>query len=903
MFKSLLTDLRNYKTYLFFLILGLAVHTVLAQQYTLSGTVKDSLLVPLEYANILAVPDSTSNKVKFSITDKTGFYTLNLDPGIKYTITASHLGHEPQYAKVISIGENSMQNFIMLSKTSQLDQVNIEYTPPVSIKSDTISYRTDAFVTGEERKLRDVLKKLPGIEVDRDGNVTANGKPVNKVLVENKIFFTGNTKMAVNNLPANAIDRVDLLDNYTDVAMLKNSQNSEVLAMNIRLKEDKKQFWFGDLDAGGGAKDRYVVHPTLFYYSPESTFNFIGDFNNTGSKSFTFRDYVDFEGGYSKLKKQSGSYYKISNDAFSKYLKNEDYKAYTNQFGALNVRRSLSPTTDLAAYVIVNNATSESERNITNSYLDNTTPFTEDRVTINQFQTFFTIGKITLDYDPSTDEDLALSTVFKITNSTNTGRINTASIYENNTIDSESNLKEVGLNLDLRYTRKFSKNHTATLEADYSFNTDKPLTEWRTDQEILQGLIPLETDSVYTILQTKKMDVYTANAVAKDYWVLNENNHIYTTLGSQLAFSNLYTRDSQLLSSGVLNNFDSAGFGNDFKYQFIDNFIGLEYKFKLGVATFKPGVFYHFYYWNTRQYNQNTTRNTNLLLPQFNTDFKFSNGNKLEIDYNLNAQFQTVEQLASRYVLSSFNSVFKGNEDLSHDLYHLISLGFSKFSMLKGLNYSLRVSYNKKEKQFKYVTQLDGIESINTIILFERPEDSWNVFGNISKRIYRLRFKVTGYLNYNNFYQLLNSEINKNKSKTVMARAGVSTHFKTWPNVELEYSKNISRYQAIGRKTTYTTGTLSAALEYDFLKAFIFKCDYELDRFQNKDDGVNNTFDNANASLFYQKENSSWGFELAATNIFDTKYRQRNSFSNYLISDSKTFIMPRIIMFKVIYKL
>ncbi|WP_141675522.1 TonB-dependent receptor [Formosa haliotis] len=766
----------------------------MAQQSTLSGTVKDSLQIPLEYANILAVPDSSSSKVRFSITDKTGFYKIDLDRGITYSITVSHLGHVPQYAQVTTVDVKYVRDFSMPVQTSQLDQVDIAYTPPISIKSDTISYRIDTFVTGEERKLRDVLKKLPGVEVDRDGNVTANGKRVSKVLVEDKTFFTGNSKLAVNNIPADAIARVDLLDNYTDVAMLKNLQNSEVLAMNIKLKADKKQFWFGDLEAGGGIKDRYVVHPTLFYYSPESTFNFIGDLNNTGVKSFTFRDYIDFEGGYSKLKKQSGSYSKLSNDAFSRYLKNEDYKAHTNQFGALNVRRSLSSVTDLTAYVIVNNATSETERNTTNAYLDNDTPFTEYRVNTNQLQTFSTLGKITLDYDPSSQEDLALSSLFKLAHSSNTGQINTNSIYDSNTIRSESSLDQVHLNLDLRYTRKLSSSHTATLEADYSFQNDKPLTEWRTDEEILQGLIPLQTDSVYNILQTKKMNIHTANAVVKDYWVLNKNNHIYTTLGSQLAFNDLYTNDSQLLSNGGLNDFQTSGFGNDFTYQFIDNFIGLEHKFQLGKATFKPGVFYHFYYWNTSQYKQATTRRTNVLLPQFNTEIKFSNGSSLELDYSLNAQFPNVEQLASRYVLTNFNSVFKGNDHLGHELYHRVGLTFLKFSVIKGLNYYVSASYNKKEKQFKNVTQLEGLESVNTTILFDRPEDSWNVYGNIAKRIKRLQFKLVGHFNYSNFYQLLNAEINKNSSRTIMAKASLSTHFTSWPNIEVGYSKNISLY-------------------------------------------------------------------------------------------------------------
>ena len=101
------------------------------------------------------------------------------------------------------------------------------------------------------------------------------GKKVTRVLVENKTFFTGNSKLAVNNIPADAVDKVEVLDNYNEVAMLKGLQDSEDMAMNILLKEDKKKFVFGDIEVGAGIKDRYLLHPNLFYYSPDTNINFI----------------------------------------------------------------------------------------------------------------------------------------------------------------------------------------------------------------------------------------------------------------------------------------------------------------------------------------------------------------------------------------------------------------------------------------------------------------------------------------------------------------------------------------------------------------------------------------------------------------------------------------------------
>ena len=87
------------------------------------------------------------------------------------------------------------------------------------------------------------------------------------------------------------------------------------------------------------------------------------------------------------------------------------------------------------------------------------------------------------------------------------------------------------------------------------------------------------------------------------------------------------------------------------------------------------------------------------------------------------------------------------------------------------------------------------------------------------------------------------------------------------------------------------------------MKDFIFKADYAFDAYQNKSNHTKNTFDTANASLFYQVEDSPWGFEINATNLFDTAFKQQNSFNSFLISDTKRYILPRIVMFKIAYKL
>lgn len=884
------------------ILLFVAGFSSYAQNVIVSGKVTDSINNPLSYANILAIPESDSEEVRFAITEENGNYKLGLSKNRTYEITVSYLGYTPHTINLTTTDQDLAKNFTLKENPDQLEEVKINYTPPIVVKKDTITYKVDAFTTGEERKLREVLKKLPGVEVDKSGNVTVQGKKVTKMLVEGKTFFTGDSKLAVNNIPADAVDKVEVLDNYNEVALLKGLQDSEDMAMNIMLKEDKKKFAFGDMEVGAGIEDRYLVHPNLFYYSPKTNVNFIGDLNNQGIKSFSFRDYIEFEGGFGKLMDDAGSYFSLYNSDFARYLSNQDFTANINQFGALNIRQSVNKVTDISGYVITSNSKTDTQSNVLNEYLNRDEPFVEDRSTTNQFSNFFTIGKLTIDYDPSPDEDFAYNSFVKLTNNDSNGLITTINPSQNNNIATTSDIIGLNLKQNVSYSRKLSKDHTATLEANYNFQNDKPITQWLTDQQVLQGLIPLQNDTVYNILQTQKSRSHSVSAITKDYWVLNNFNHLYTSVGTNVAFSEFYNEDVQLLDNGGVNNFNSAGFGNDFGYNFVDTFVGLEYKFQIGIATFKPMLYTHFYSWTTRQFDVAQSNNKTLLLPQFTTQVEFSNSEKINFKYSLNARFPSIERLADNFILSSFNSVFRGNSDLENQLYHSVSLSYYKFSLFKNLNINFNTNFNKKVEHFKSVTQLQGIEQFSTQILFDLPEHNWNVSGGISKKINKIRYNLRSRFSYNDFYQILNDQTNLNISKSVSSTISAETFFKNYPNIEIGFTKDFNNYRSRQTISNFENDNFFVNLQYDFLKDFIFKADYSFDSYSNKSMNIQNTFDTANASLFYQVEDSPWGFEINVTNIFNNEFRQQNSFSDFLISDSKTFILPRIIMFKIAYK-
>ncbi len=198
---------------------------------------------------------------------------------------------------------------------------------------------------------------------------------------------------------------------------------------------------------------------------------------------------------------------------------------------------------------------------------------------------------------------------------------------------------------------------------------------------------------------------------------------------------------------------------------------------------------------------------------------------------------------------------------------------------------------------------MQGINQFNSLILFTQPEDSWVFSGNFNKRIKKIRAKYRGSYNYSNFYQLVNSETQKNTSGRFSNTVSLETIFKKGPNLEVGYTQTDSNYNTSVGKNKYRSTNFFTYLDYVFLEDFTLKAEYNFDNYVNKDRNIDNTFDNAMVSLFYQQEDSPWGFEIKATNLFDTQFKQDNSFSTFLISDSKTFILPRIVLFKISYKL
>ena len=881
----------------------LIINFSFSQSIEMKGRVLDSLQTPLTYVNIIAEPIANL-ELRFAVTNKQGNFQMFLEKNKEYTIRVSYLGYKTEIINFKAL-RDVIRNFVLKENAQILGEVIIDAKLAINIKKDTITYQTDKFVTGNERKLKDVLRKLPSVEVDRVGNVTVQGKRVTKVLIENKQFFTGDSKLAVNNIPADAINEIEILDNYTDVAILKGLEDSDDMAMNIKLKENKKNFWFGDIEVGSGVglSKRHVVHPSIFYYSPKTSVNFIGDLNNTGEKSFTFKDYLDFEGGYNTILLNPKAYFSKLNDDFSQFLSNQDFKNSKHLFGGASINQFINNKTDLIGYTLYSKSDNELESLSINEYRSNTNNLIENRNTTNNPKNNFIISKIGIDNTQSDGTKLKVQTFFK--GSDNKNNILNSSIINNQTnfINTLSKSDNLDFKQDVEWYKNLSENHTISAIGNFNFTKGNTLINWLTNENVFQSTIPIINDSEYSIFKDKETTSLNFSAFLKHYWVLGNFIHLYTTGGLQNYNDTYKTDEYQQISDGDTNNFSSNNFGNDIKFNFNNLYVGSHLKFQKGKFTFKPGVFYHEYSRNTVQLDQDLQLNKNYILPEFSLKIDLKRSEKINIRYNRKVRFVSITKLLNNFTLTSFNSIYRGNAILENELYHQASIYYYKFSLSKKLNYNFRINYRKTEEGIKNSNILEDINYITQPILLENSDENINFSGKISKRLGRYKLSIGGNTTYANYLQQLNSSIRKNESESYSFNLGLKTTFSSFPNLEVNYNKSYNNYKTQVSTSKFENDILNLNIEYDFLKDFIFNLNYNYQYFNNKNNNSKNKNDLLNMSLFYQKENNPWGFEISANNLFDNNFIRNSSFNDFLITDNKKFVLPRIILLKLSYKL
>ena len=286
---------------LLFIAMLFMAHSSFAQQtYTVNGMVKDTTnqTVPGATVTILAGKDSLSMSTGID-----GIFIFKSMQQPVFSIKISAVGYASYHKTFVGAnkaGAFSLGVITLKTEVRQLDAVNVVGIIPVKLKEDTIEFNAAAYKVQDGAPVEDMLKKLPGVDVDKDGNVTAMGKSITKVRVNGKDFFGGDLKTATQNLPASIVQNLQIIDDYGDQANITGVKTGDPeKILNITIRPDKNYGYFGQLNLGDGADqqtslvgknedDRYLGSGSLFKFNGDQQIAGLANLNNTNANLFTF---------------------------------------------------------------------------------------------------------------------------------------------------------------------------------------------------------------------------------------------------------------------------------------------------------------------------------------------------------------------------------------------------------------------------------------------------------------------------------------------------------------------------------------------------------------------------------------------------------------------------------------
>ena len=283
------------KSYLLYSLLAIAPLFSFSQNGSVKGKVIDSALNQnLSAATATVLKKADSSFAGFSITDKKGIFEITGLPYGEYLLTVSLNGYESFYKKISVSKENKTVdagNIFLQKNYKLLEAVIVIDNVPVSINGDTISYKPGAFNNRPDATVEDVLKKIPGMQVQKDGSISTMGESVQKVYVNGKEFFGNDPKLATRNITADMVDQIQVYDDMSEQAKFtKIDDGSKSKTINIKLKKDRNRGDFGKFTAGGGTDNRYDGNLSYNRFRDQQRVSIIGTANNTNKQGYSFSD-------------------------------------------------------------------------------------------------------------------------------------------------------------------------------------------------------------------------------------------------------------------------------------------------------------------------------------------------------------------------------------------------------------------------------------------------------------------------------------------------------------------------------------------------------------------------------------------------------------------------------------
>ncbi|MDO3624810.1 TonB-dependent receptor [Mucilaginibacter sp. BT774] len=668
-------------------LLTVIILIITAQAYAqtgrpVSGVVRDSTGTTIPGATIKLLTGKDSTTVA---TDMNGKFSFPSVPVNQFSLVVFSVGYQPIKRRFVLNNDKTaaeLAPIVLKSDAIALKGVVISDVNAVKIKEDTVEYNAAPYKVRQGAAVEDVIKKLPGVDVDKDGNITAQGKSVSKVRLNGKDYMAGDVTSLTKNLPADLVQNIQVVDDYGDQANITGIKTGDPQkVLNINIKQDKNYGYFGQATVGGGRDaipqthgstddDRYIASANVFSFNGNRQIAVSGNLNNTNTNLFNFGGGGGRGGPGGPPPGFGGSTNGITT---------------ARSFG-LNYRDSWGKhVTAYGSYSFSNN----SVNTITNSIQNNISP---DNPTTNNTNTNENDGKLNhrfnfnIEWKPDTVNYFKITPSYSyasvLTNETQTSDLfasNTGITQSKYTLDLISHSTAPNYGLNVLYNHRFStrgRNFSVLLTSGSTKNNQyqNPVYDYLPGSKITAPAdqrinTDSRTDSVGAALS------YMEPLSKLSFLEFNYGYHYANTTADK-------TTDT-LADNGNINRYDLLS--NDYKFQYITNRFGLNYRFidkqynyTLGVSA-QPTLLQ-----GSSLESAPTHITTFNVSPVARFVYNFSRSQALTINYNGSSNSPTYSELQPVTDYSTASYPVQGNPDLKPEYNNTFSIRYNKFDFASG---------------------------------------------------------------------------------------------------------------------------------------------------------------------------------------------------------------------------
>ncbi len=661
------------------LILAITQLSAIAQQ-NLTGFIIDEEQKPMPSATVALLHPTDSTLAYFGISNPKGEFTVPRVAAGSYIVQVAFIGYQTRYInlKVPTSSNGNLGAIVMKPTPINIDGVVVKAEMiPILIKSDTVEFNAAAFKTGPDAVAEDLLKKLPGVEVDREGNIKAMGENVNRVLVDGKEFFSSDPKVATKNLPAESISKVQVYDKKSDQSELLGIDDSEYSkTINFTLKDDMKKAVFGDVKAGGDAMDYYQGNAKVYRFTEKHQVAALGMLNNVNRVGFSFRDYIDFNGGLRNMMSSGGGNITINaNSGIPIDMGQPNNGNITAGAAGANYSYEIAKNNQLNISYMANGTNKSVTDDIYSHQFSDTRSFEQTSRQTGEGKNLNHLFNLGWRNKASNQQHFMVNGIATIASSDSKSNSLTQSYADGvfaNQLDNatQGNSQQLSSTVNGSWLRRLNSSWLMVkTDAEFRYNQSIGENSWLNTTTLASAPLPL----IENQLSDSKTALLSASGKITALQRLGANLYLEPVISA--GYNSEYLNRQQGSVDGVFSAIDSLSPNINRDHQWVKPRVSLKSnsrkrKLNLGVEL-EAAQQYH-----TLNDTAGIKQNIFAILPQLNWQYEFKTGHRLTFDYRTQTLMPTAWQLQPIVSNSNPLALQFGNRELDHEYRHTASLAW-----------------------------------------------------------------------------------------------------------------------------------------------------------------------------------------------------------------------------------